>query len=86
MVLNLPLALETFNTQPHAGTNESYKTCHWFPFIPPPFSVYRVYFASMEVEAYVSLAPTHVAVCSCNWEGRVTLLNFLVTAGFRIKD
>lgn len=80
------LALETVNAQPHAGTNTNYKTWHWFLFIPPPFSVYRSYFTSMEAEACVLLAPIHVAVCSCIREGRVTLLYFPVTSVSQIKD
>lgn len=80
------LALETFNTEPRTGTNMSYKIRCWFLFIPSPFSVYRGYFTSMEAEAYILLEPTHVAGCSCNWEGRVTLLNFLVTTVSQIKD
>lgn len=64
----------------------SYKTWYWFLFIHPPFSVYRCYFTSMEAEGYILLAPIHVAVCSYNWEGRVTLLNFLVTTVSHIKD
>lgn len=74
------------NFEPRIGTNPSYKTWQWIRLIPPPFSAYKGYFISVETEAYALLAPTHVAVCSCNREGGVMLLDVLVTTGFQIED
>lgn len=80
------LTLETLTTHSRAGTNVNYKTWPWFPLISPPFSVCRGYFTSMEAEAHILLAPAHVAVCSCNQEGRVMLLSLLVTTGSQRTD